>query len=140
MATERKEDYLKEIEKVISVKGYAQVKDIAKALDIGPSSVTGMFKKLNDDGFINYEKYGGVTLTKKGKEIARNTQEKFLTIHEFLSAFGIDEEVSDEDACKMEHILEEETYETFLSFKEFVKTESGKKLIAEFKEYLKTAK
>ncbi|NLI63046.1 MAG: metal-dependent transcriptional regulator [Methanosarcinaceae archaeon] len=140
MPTDRKEDYLKEIDKIVAEKGYAQVKDLANALDVGPSSVTGMFKKLADDGFINYEKYGGVTLTKRGKEIARTTQEKFSSINEFLKVLGVCEEIADEDACKMEHILDMETYETFLNFKEFAKTKEGKNLIEKFKDFEKNKK
>lgn len=140
MATDRKEDYLKEIDKIVSEKGYAQVKDLSKALDVGPSSVTGMFKKLTEDGYINYEKYGGVTLTKRGKEIARDTQEKYSVIHEFLIALSVGKEAADEDACKMEHILEQDTFFTFLKFNDFTKTDSGKALIGEFKAYLESLK
>ena len=75
MTTERDEDYLKAIASIAEDKGYAKVKDVAKELELGPSTVTGMFKKLDKEGYINYEKYGGVTLTEKGIEVAEKTRE-----------------------------------------------------------------
>jgi DNA-binding MarR family transcriptional regulator len=77
MATERTEDYLKMLDSIIKKKGYARVKDVSEIMGLNPSSVTGMFKKLNREGYINYEKYGAVTLTPEGDEIARATEEKY---------------------------------------------------------------
>ncbi|MDY0267192.1 MAG: metal-dependent transcriptional regulator [Methanimicrococcus sp.] len=138
MTTERKEDYLKTIDKIVCEKGYAQVKDISRELDVGPSSVTGMLKKLTEDGHINYEKYGGVTLTQKGKEIANTTKKKYTTIKDFLIALGVSENVAEDDACKMEHVIAPDTYEVFLSFCEFAITEKGSNQIDHFKKYFKT--
>lgn len=138
MTTERKEDYLKTIDKIVTEKGYAQVKDISRALDVGPSSVTGMLKKLTDDGYINYEKYGGVTLTQKGKETANITKKKYTTIKDFLIALGVSENVAEEDACKMEHVITPDTYDVFLSFCEFSITEKGSNQISHFKRYFET--
>jgi len=138
MTTERKEDYLKTIDKIVTDKGYAQVKDISRALDVGPSSVTGMLKKLTDEGYINYEKYGGVTLTQKGKETASNTKKKYTTIKDFLTALGISEHVAEDDACKMEHVIAPDTYDVFLRFCEFAMTEKGSNQIEHFKKYCET--
>jgi DtxR family Mn-dependent transcriptional regulator len=80
MTTERTEDYLKAIEKIIEKKGYAQVKDISRELDLSSPSVTGMFKKLTKMGYINYEKYGGVTLTAEGEKIAKKTMERSIAL------------------------------------------------------------
>lgn len=138
MTTERKEDYLKAIDRIVSGKGYAQVKDISRELDVGPSSVTGMLRKLTEDGCINYEKYGGVTLTPKGKEIADQTREKYGVIRDFLVSLGVDENIAEEDACKMEHIIAPETYEQFVRFCAFSKTEKGIRQTAHFKKFCKT--
>lgn len=138
MTTERKEDYLKTIDKIVTEKGYAQVKDISRELDVGPSSVTGMLKKLTDEGYINYEKYGGVTLTQKGKETANTTKKKYTTIKSFLMALGISEGVAEDDACKMEHVITPDTYDVFHSFCEFSMTEKGSNQMSHFKKYHET--
>ncbi|MGM0770673.1 MAG: metal-dependent transcriptional regulator [Halobacteriota archaeon] len=119
MTTERTEDYLKAIDTVIEKKGYSQVKDIARFLNVSPSSVTGMFKKLKKEGYINYEKYGGVTLTPEGKKIARSTKEKYSVLHDFLLLLGVDEIIADDDACKMEHAVTRQTLEKLTKFSEF---------------------
>jgi Mn-dependent transcriptional regulator len=138
MTSERKEDYLKKIDKIVCEKGYAQVKDISRELEVGPSSVTGMLKKLTDEGYINYEKYGGVTLTQKGKETANSTKKKYITIKDFLIALGVSEAVAEEDACKMEHVIAPDTYEIFHSFCEFSITEKGSNQMDHFKKYCET--
>ncbi|MBN2109519.1 MAG: metal-dependent transcriptional regulator [Methanosarcinaceae archaeon] len=120
MTTERTEDYLKAIEKVIEKKGYAQVKDISRDLELSSPSVTGMFKKLTKLGYINYEKYGGVTLTPEGEKIAKCTLEKHSVIRDFLLILGVDEETADHDACKIEHVLAPETFEVLTKFVEFI--------------------
>ncbi|NPE28246.1 metal-dependent transcriptional regulator [Methanococcoides sp. SA1] len=136
MTTERTEDYLKAIDTIIEKKGYSQVKDIARFLDVSPSSVTGMFKKLTREGFINYEKYGGVTLTAEGRKLARSTKEKFSVLHEFLVLLGVDEVTADDDACKMEHVITPETLEKLTKFSEFVNyREEIPKFLLNFKKF-----
>ncbi|WP_440953249.1 metal-dependent transcriptional regulator [Methanococcoides sp. FTZ1] len=136
MTTERTEDYLKAIDTIIEKKGYSQVKDIAKYLNVSPSSVTGMFKKLTKEGYINYEKYGGVTLTSEGKKLARSTKEKYSVLHDFLILLGVDEVTADDDACKMEHAVTPETLEKLTKFSEFVNCkEEMPKFFLHFREF-----
>lgn len=139
MTTERDEDYLKIIASIVEEKGYAKVKDVAKELELGPSTVTGMFKKLDKEGYINYEKYGGVTLTEKGTEIAHKTKETYGMLKEFLMHLGVSETIAEEDACKIEHILNPKTAETFKKFIEFTaQKEEPKICIEHFRYFVKT--
>lgn len=138
MTTERDEDYLKVIASIIEEKGYAKVKDVAKELKLGPSTVTGMFKKLDKEGYINYEKYGGVTLTEKGKEIASKTREKYSMLKNFLMNLGLDEKTAEEDACKVEHVLNPKTTQTLERFIEFTNKEDESHVLAHFRHFVKT--
>jgi DtxR family transcriptional regulator, manganese transport regulator len=140
MTTERDEDYLKIIASIIEEKGYAKVKDVAKELELGPSTVTGMFKKLDKAGYINYEKYGGVTLTEKGKEIASRTREKYGMLKEFLMNLGLDEKTAEEDACKVEHVLNPKTAQTLEKFIEFTTKEDESHFLEYFRYFAKTGK
>ena len=91
------EDYL-EIIYIIQNKGEkVHTNDIASSFDINPSSVTEMFQKLSEEGYVNYKKYTGVTLTEKGKKLAIKTQRKHETLKNFLMILGIDEKIADED-------------------------------------------
>jgi len=94
--------------------------DIASALNINPASVTEIFQKLSNEGYINYEKYSGVTLTEKGKKIAINTKKKHSILKNFIMILGVDEKIADEDACKIEHIVNPETMARLTKFVEFV--------------------
>ncbi|AKB52523.1 Iron-dependent repressor IdeR/DtxR [Methanosarcina barkeri str. Wiesmoor] len=139
MTTERDEDYLKIIASIVEEKGYAKVKDVAKELELGPSTVTGMFKKLDKEGYINYEKYGGVTLTEKGTEIAHKTKETYGMLKEFLMHLGVDKTIAEEDACKIEHILNPKTAQIFKKFVEFTdQKEEPKICIEHFRYFVQT--
>ncbi len=141
MATERTEDYLEAIDAVIETKGYAEVKDISRILQVVPSSVTEMFRKLTKAGYINYEKYRGVTLTPKGKKIAKKTREKHEMLRNFLLILGIDDKTSDEDACRMEHILNPDTLDRLTKFVEFVNTkEEMPRWLEHFRYFYETGK
>ena len=141
MATERTEDYLEVLDAIIIEKGYAKVKDVSKILGVGPSSVTEMFQKLSKAGYINYEKYSGVTLTAKGKTIAKKTRKKHNTLKEFLLILGVNEKIADADACRIEHIVNPETMNRLTKFVEFVQRfKEGPRWLDHFKYFYETGK
>ena len=80
-----------------------------------------MMGGLKGTSYINYEKYAGVTLTRKGREIAKKTKEKHDTLKEFLLLLGVNENIADEDACNMEHFLHPDTMDMIMKFVENVK-------------------
>ena len=83
------EDYLERIHELIEEKGYARAVDIARALNISQPSVTAMVQKLAEEGWLNYEKYRGLTLTEKGLSLARSIQERHKILRRFLSLLGV---------------------------------------------------
>ena len=139
MATERTEDYLEVLDVIISEKGYAKVKDVSRILGVGPPSVTEMFQKLGEIGYINYEKYSGVTLTSKGKKIAIKTRKKHETLKNFLLIFGVSKKIANEDACRIEHVVNSETINRLTKFVDFVQHfKEGPKWLDNFKYYYET--
>ncbi|RLF40645.1 MAG: metal-dependent transcriptional regulator [Thermoplasmata archaeon] len=139
MTTERIEDYLEVIQLIVDKKGYARGKDVAQLLGISPASVTEMFQKLSKNGYINYEKYSGVTLTERGKKIAVKTQRTHDTLERFLKILGLDEDIAREDACRIEHVLNPETIERLKKFVEFVQhLEETPIWLNRFKHYYET--
>ncbi len=103
------EDYLERIHELIEEKGYARVVDIASSLKVKQASVTSMVQKLGESGYLNYEKYRGLILTDKGREIARKIQERHETLSRFFSLFGLDPETQRLDIEGIEHHLSPET-------------------------------
>lgn len=119
--SESLEDYLETILILQTTKTVARSKDIAERLDIKRGSVTGMLKKLAANGMINYEPYGYVTLTPKGKKIAKEIESRHLIFKDFLMRIlQIEEDSADESACRMEHAMDKDTFKRFSEFVNFV--------------------
>ena len=105
----RVEDYLEVVYELIQRKGYARPSDIAERLDVRLPSVTNMLQKLHGMGLIVYERYRGLTLTDKGEEIARFSQQKHTAIIKFLQILGVTEKIAKSDAEGIEHHVHKET-------------------------------
>jgi len=116
MATERIEEYLEALDEIIKGKGYAKVKDVAVFLSISPPSVTEMLQKLNEKGYIHYEKYSGVTLTNKGEKLASQLRKKHETLKQFFEIIGVPQKIADEDACRIEHVINKVTLNQVAKF------------------------
>ena len=121
--SESLEDYLETILELQETKRVARSKDIADNLNIKRGSVTGMLKKLSENGFINYEPYGYVTLTEKGKKIALEIEKRHIFLKDFFkNTLGVDEKTAEATACQMEHSMDNKT---FKKFKKFIETASN---------------
>jgi len=135
------EDYAEIIYIIQEKKERVHTNDIASALDINPASVTEIFQKMCEEGYINYEKYSGVTLTEKGEKIAIKTKNKHEILKDFLIILGIDEKIADEDACKIEHHVNQKTMDKLTKFVEYTRLEDGcTRWLDHFKFYVKTGK
>lgn len=135
------EDYLERLYNLQKIKKPVHTNDIAIDLKINPASVTEILQKLNKEGYINYEKYSGATLTDKGKEVAISTIEKHDTLKKFLKIFGVDDKVANVDACKIEHVVNNETMKRLTKFVEFVhKFKDAPIWLDHFKYYYETGK
>src|SRR3990167_9018978 len=92
MVTPSMEDYLERIYMLVEEKGYARVASIAKLLDVQAPSVTRMVQKLAEEGYVEYEKYGRVTLTPRGSDIGGGLRDRHTVLSEFLRAIGLEDE------------------------------------------------
>jgi len=138
MTTRNMEDYLEAIWNLQDEKGYVKAKDIADRLKVSRPSVSGMIKKLSENQYIVYEKYGGIIFTTKGKKIAREIKKRHTLLVEFLKIIGVDEKNAQHDACKLEHDVSTETITCLLEFVEFISLlPESSKWKDNFQEYLK---
>ena len=104
------ENYLEVILDLEQTNKVARAKEIADRLDIQRGSVTGGLKALADKVYINYKPYSFITLTPKGKRIAKDITYRHAVIQDFLSkVLQIDPETADETACRMEHAIDAKT-------------------------------
>jgi DtxR family Mn-dependent transcriptional regulator len=111
------QDYLKTVY-ILSKSGeLANTTEISQKLNVAPSSVTEMLKKLAQDGFIDYSPYHGSTLTEKGLQEAKRVTRKHRLLETFLSdVLHIGKENVHSQACQMEHTLSDEAEESLCRF------------------------
>jgi Mn-dependent DtxR family transcriptional regulator len=114
--TDRMEDYLEVIYELIQEKGYATTVDISSYLNVSSPSVTKMMQKLDETGYLKYEKYRGIKLTNEGIRIARNIRNRHGLLAEFFMIIGIDEGTANNDAEGIEHHLHPETMKKLEEF------------------------
>ena len=138
MTTRNIEDYLEAIWDLQKNKGYIKVKDIADKLEVTRPSVSEMIKKLSENEYIIYEKYGGIIFTGRGKKLAQEIKKRHNLFVEFLKIIGVSEENAQQDACKLEHDVSSETITCLLEFVEFISLlPESSKWKENFQEYLK---
>lgn len=103
MLTPSMEDYLEKIYELMHDKGYARVSDIASSLAVQPSSVTKMLQKLDENEYVEYEKYRGIILTSRGQRLGRLMKERHRMLADFLRMLDVREETIQKDVEGIEH-------------------------------------
>ena len=137
--SEAEEGYVETIHSLIREHGYARVADIAEALSVKPPSVTNMLQKLDEHKFVTYKRYRGVTLTRKGVQLAEVLEKRHHALKNFLVMIGVSEEKAEQDACEIEHKMTRETVEKLTKFVEFVHSApQAPPFLEHFKHYEKT--
>ncbi len=134
------EDYLETIYDLSKKKGYARTRDIAAALKVKPPSVSQMVRKLGKLEYVKYERYGAITLTPKGKKIAKEIRKRHDLLSKFFRFIMVPLKIADEDACKIEHHLHPKTVNQLLKFVEFATADENSEWLRRFGLYSKTGK
>ena len=104
------EDYLETILILKERTGQVRSIDIATELNYSKPSISVAMKKLRENGYIEVDKEGSITLTASGYEIASNIYDRHKLLTNFFIALGVNEKTAAQDACKVEHDLSEETF------------------------------
>jgi Mn-dependent DtxR family transcriptional regulator len=125
------EDYLEVISELVELKGYATTLDISRYLNVSAPSVTKMLQRLDDGGYLEYEKYRGINLTQKGNQIAGTIRQKHGILLEFFEILGIGSDTANRDAEGLEHHINPKTIKQLRKFITFLK--SNPKIIDNFK-------
>jgi DtxR family Mn-dependent transcriptional regulator len=110
MPQEHIEEYLEAIYDIAGQEGTAKTTEIAKRLNNAPASVTEVFQRMKKKGLVRYESHKGVSLTPKGYKAALKMKRKHRLLEVFLDKMlHIPQNNIHEQACKMEHVLTDET-------------------------------
>ena len=118
----RMEDYLEVISELVELKGYANTIDISRYLNVSAPSVTKMLQRLDENGYLEYEKYRGINLTAKGKTVADTIRQKHGILLEFFKMLGINHDVANQDAEGIEHHLNPQTIRQLQKFIVYLKS------------------
>lgn len=115
------EDYLEAIFHISSEKQAARAKDIADRLKVNKSSVTGALRSLSEKGYVNYAPYDIITLTDKGKKLAKDVVRRHETLKDFfVKILLLEEDEAEKASCKIEHAISEKIVNRIINFVEFV--------------------
>lgn len=111
------EDYLETVLALEEEKGVVRLTDVAQKLGVSKPSASRAMKVLQGNGYIHQESYGSIELTTKGRIKANQIYTRHKTLTTFLeSVLGLEAEIAEADACRMEHILSPETMEKLSEF------------------------
>jgi DtxR family Mn-dependent transcriptional regulator len=115
------EDYLETIAGLIEQHGAARARDIAEELQVHKSSVTAALQSLARKGLVNYTPYQAATLTGDGRTRAAEIIRRHESIKRFLAdVLLISDSLAEENACRLEHTLDEEILARMEQFVEFI--------------------
>ncbi|WP_026494531.1 metal-dependent transcriptional regulator [Butyrivibrio sp. WCD3002] len=113
------EDYIETIYLLKKKNGSVRSIDVANELNFSRPSVSRAVGILKEDGFITVEEGGELELTEAGLKKAKSVYERHTNLTKFLMlTAGVNEEIAENDACRIEHII---SPETFKGIKKFVK-------------------
>ena len=118
---ESQEDYLEKILQISQKKDSVHAIDIAREMSFSKPSVSIAMNKLKEQGYIEINDKGEISLTPSGLVIAEKTLEKHVILTNMLVHLGVDEEIAREDACRMEHNISDKTWEVIKKHAEFMK-------------------
>lgn len=109
--TKANEDYLEAILMLENEGKIVRSIDIARMLNVSRPGVNQAMNVLKDMKLIIKDDYSDIKLTNEGRQIAKKVYEKHLVIKDFLLTIGVSETTAENDCCKIEHVLSDETFE-----------------------------
>ena len=107
---ESAEDYLETILVLSMSKSTVRSIDIVKKMELSKPSVSVAMKKLRENGYINMNPEGHISLTDEGRAIAEKIYERHVFISQWLIDLGVSSETAMADACRIEHVLSDESF------------------------------
>ncbi|WP_034450511.1 metal-dependent transcriptional regulator [Butyrivibrio sp. AE2032] len=104
------EDYLESMIILKEKNGYVRSIDIAGFLGVTKPSVSNAMKRLREDGYIEMDRSGLITVTEKGMAIADKIYTRHKKLTSFFVSLGVSPDIAEDDACRIEHDISDETF------------------------------
>lgn len=105
------EMYLETIYLLSKQKASVRSIDVAEKMGYSKPSVSRAVGLLKNGGFITVDENGFLKLTEIGVTVAERTYERHRVLTGFFVKLGVDSDIASEDACKIEHVISNETFE-----------------------------
>ena len=105
------EMYLEAILVLSREHGFVRSIDVSEYLGYSKPSVSRAMGILRSGGYVTVDKDGALTLTDTGREIAEKIYERHTLLSELLVRMGVSEETAAADACKLEHVISDESFQ-----------------------------
>ena len=112
------EDYLEAILVLREKNGVVHSIDVAQHLGYSKPSVSRAVSLLKGDGYLIMERAGRLEQTETGVEVARNIYERHRFLRQWLIHLGVSSETAEDDACKIEHNISDETFQCLKRYAE----------------------
>ena len=113
---ESSEDYLETILILSKKLPVVRSVDVANELRYKKSSISVAMKKLRERSLITVDENGYIRLTEDGLKIAEAVYSRHILFTNWLTELGVDSKIASEDACRIEHIISEESYQAIKDF------------------------
>lgn len=110
------EMYLEAILVLAKKSGYVRSIDVSEYLGYSKPSVSRAMGILREGGYILMEKDGAITLTDSGKKLAETIYERHTVLSELLIRLGVDEKSATDDACRIEHVISDESFQAIKQY------------------------
>ncbi|OJU17231.1 MAG: hypothetical protein BGN88_04045 [Clostridiales bacterium 43-6] len=118
---ESAENYLETIYMLSKKNASVRSIDIVNELEFTKPSVSVAMKNLRENGYIQVDSDGYITLSETGREIAEAMYERHTLLTEWLVFMGVDRQTAAQDACRIEHVISAESFDA-------IKKHVGKRL------------
>ena len=112
---ESAENYLEAILIIKNEKGSVRSIDIANHLNFSKPSVSVAMKNLRENGYISIDPDGSIYLEESGRKIAEKIYERHTLLSDWLTRLGVPRDIATEDACRIEHVISEESFSAIKS-------------------------
>lgn len=110
---ESAENYLETILMIRNRKEIVRSIDIVREMNYSKPSVSVAMKNLKEAGYISMDETGRIYLTQAGENLASKIYDRHVKVSDWLTSIGVPRDIAEADACKMEHVISEETFEAF---------------------------
>ncbi len=104
------EMYLESILVLSKEHSHVRAIDISEYMGFSKPSVSRALGLLKNDGFVVSDEHGYLSLTEKGRAVAEKIYERHTELTNFLTLIGVDRETASKDACKIEHVISDESF------------------------------